>query len=83
MHNVIPDGIKTGDKPISAGKSQFPYENVIKTLLVLDSTKCVILTEKECNQNRLTYIRLMMKKHNGHRIGACRKDGHVYLWLNK
>lgn len=83
MENLIPDNIQVVDRPIVSGRSKFPYEAVLKTLRVIDSTKSVIMKEKEINPNNLSYLRTLVENELDMRLRYCKKDGCVYIWINK
>ncbi len=82
MQNII--DFKTGERPKFTGKSKFPYDRLMKSLVTLqDTTKCVILEdEKEFGQNNLTFLRRIMKKEGWH-VKSCKQDGKWCLWIVK
>lgn len=77
---------ETGPKPLTAGRSKFPYEEVIKTLQDLDSTKSIIFSEKECKYNNVQMLRKIATKLNlpyvKHSRQGSGKNIKVYLWMN-
>jgi len=65
------------------GRSKFPYNALCESLKVLDSTKSVVMDEKEISQNNLTFLRKIVKDNTGWFVNVAKQDGKVYLWVNK
>lgn len=82
MQNEV--SFKTGERPKFTGKSNFPYNRLMQSLITLnDTTKCVILEDrKEFNQNKLTQLRRLLQKE-GWWVKACKQDGKWNLWVVK
>jgi len=49
MENLIK--FETAPRPVISGRTKFPYEEVLKSLSVLDSTSSIVFPEKECTYN--------------------------------
>ena len=81
MENLI--RVKIAPRPLFSTRSSFPYEAVIESLKVLDNTKSIIFSNKECTQANLTYLRVQCKKLGLGDVKIARKDENIYLWLNK
>lgn len=79
MENVI--RFETAPRPLYTGRSNFPYEEIMKSLEVLDSTSSVVLSQKECKTNNITYLSAMVTKSGSGRLRSCSKNGKVYLWI--
>ena len=81
MENEV--SFKTAERPKYVGRSRFPYERLRKSLLALqDTTKCVVLEDKEMNNNNLIFLRKVMKKE-GWWVKVCKQDGKWHLWVVK
>ena len=72
---------ETADKPI-VFKSSFPYEKVLASLKVLDSTKSLIFKEG-IPYYRIVQLRRYAKNSNLGFIKVCKKEDATYMWLNK
>ncbi len=58
---------------------EFPYGEVLSTLMLLDSTKSMKFTVKEMPKNRIGYLKSKAKL-KGVRLRCATKNGVVYLW---
>lgn len=79
-NNVI--AFKTAPRPLYEGRSKFPYEKVLESLKVLDSTKSLIFPTKEISTYHFHKLRKL-----GALVGLTVKkaelDGSVFIWANK
>ena len=81
MKNLI--RFETADRPLTSGKSKFPYGEALQSLRVLESTKSLVISEKECSWNNINQLRKHARKHALGFVKACKQNGKVYLWLDK
>lgn len=79
MDNLIK--FETADRPMTT-RGGFPYEEIIKSLKALASTKAIVCSEKELTVNRITHLRNIAKKQGLEKVFVARKNGKVYVWSN-
>ena len=81
MENLVK--FETAPRPMTSGKGSFPYEEVLKSLRVLDATKSLVFKKDEINQNKMAYLTSMARKNGLGKIKRARIDGKIYIWINK
>jgi len=81
MQNEV--SFKTGERPRFQGRSRFPYEKMMKSLITLaDTTKCVIMDNSEFKYGNLNFLRKLMQG-DGWYVKACKQDEKWNLWVVK
>ena len=81
IENMI--DFKVCDKPQIRGYSDFPYEKLMRSLEILEETKCVIFDEKEITTNNISYLNKSSLKVLNRGIKSHRKNGKVHLWMRR
>lgn len=78
MENLVK--FKVEDKPLICS-AKFPYEDVIKSLKVLDRTKAIVFTDKEIKAGNVYMLRKLATKLGLGYIKRGKKGDKTYLWL--
>ena len=77
---------KTGERPLTLGRSTFPYDRAITSLnALIGTTKCLILRTDEKTANQITFLRNLISKHSsGENKLKVFKDGkEIRMWVDK
>lgn len=80
MNDIIK--FETAPRPLTSGKSKFPYEAVIKSLQDLDSTKSLVFPEKECKYNNIQMLRKLANTAKLPYVKYSHQCKRIYLWMN-
>lgn len=80
MENLIK--FKTDERPLHlvSRTSRFPYEDVLKSLRVLSSTKAIVFDKTECSMYNLIKLRKLSPSIGIKRIYHAKKDGKLFVW---
>ena len=83
MTNII--DFKTGDIPNEGYREAkgYDYEKLMRSLLILEVTKCVIVPKNELTRSKISYVKIKLKRNHNVQLRTYMKDGHYYLWVQK
>ena len=75
--------LRTADTPVATTRGKFPYDEVIRTLKLLDSTKAIIFEEQECTYYNILRLRKIAENFGLNDIRKAQVKDKVYIWANK
>ena len=67
----------------TCSRGAFPYDRVLHTLSLLAMTKSISFLQTEIKTNHIAYLRKQAQLRNLGMLKTAKKDGKVYLWINK